>query len=1257
MKEARTMSNMIFPARLNLGDPANVPVTGKPVGEIHSALLKLKLDVKRSDLARKEMGASTVEAVKAFQARAGLPADGRLTQETVAKLNAELAHNFVAQSKTRTQRLQGLIQQVGEQVSPDEIKGRKFGPSTQQALKAIQEKLGLPQDGRITEDVVNKLREASLKIKLSSKTQVAQVQRTLLRALKIAKLKDVPINADELKGRKIGRSTRAAIKAVQTKYGLPPTGELDAATYDRMMSVAVSIPQPVRLLKARTAAELKPLRKTARLNMKSEHVGDVQSALVFLGFRINESEFKNKVFGKSTRDAVVSYQQEHGLAVTGHAAGDTLDSLNREIQRANPDVVAGEFRYRVRGSVRNELWAGIAGAKVEVWEKLITTEGAKLAERSTLASGFFDIPYDPPRETTTKQFKKPYSLVLKAFEPGGDAIGTRVLFNPTQIAWANFTKGDQPYRGVSVFEERVKAVTKAAAIGSIANLVETPQKRQVSQAAQAASLLSEDVMQLVLAYKVAAALNAPELTPQACYAYLAQNLPPNLSGDLIAETKDWTLIDELVNKAVNGLVFMDDEPKAVAFDNAITMNLMPIAVGRQKDAILLALAKLKQQFALENPILVGNSSLKAVLQSSKVAAASYSKVADAFLKHRSFGETFWEDVNARPSEFGGAEALADLKTTIQVGQVTKNFTPMVTVLKQMMADVQDTSMNTPRDLAKLTVDQWVEIIAANGNQVPANTDAALGDPVRTYAATLANTSERLFPDVALVAAVLRSPNHALANVAKVQDLMDKNPDLDLRSSNIDGYVKAKNLVVDNKTLTGARVLQRVNQIAPSATTGRVLVENDIHSSAQIVGMGQEQFIAAVTKDQAVDPRAARTMFRVAEARYANVLQRLTDYRFELHRADPRAIAKHTYTKEELAANFGIPNLETLFGSLDYCACEHCRSVYGPAAYLADVLRFLGVHPSEVQNKSVADLFFARRHDVRKIKLNCKNTDTPLPYVDLVNEILESAVDAPLPSPTFDFQTTKSTAELRAAPENIREAAYDKLRGADFPLTLSFDLWQEQARVFLQHLGVPRWELMEAYQAQHPNSASVPLDSSIAGEFWGMSTHETQLVTTQGDVTEAKQRIFWGFGTSAPLPNNRPVSDFMRRSGLTYQQLLELIYVDWVNPGTDPNPLAIERPEATCDTDLQKVVNITMARLDKIHRFLRLWRHTDWQMWELDLLLRSSRIGNSVLDSTCLARLQMFSQLQKRLKLTVEQGLALFGDINTQDRVRPESPKE
>src|SRR5262249_26091590 len=43
----------------------------------------------------------------------------------------------------------------------------------------------------------------------------------------------------------------------------------------------------------------------------------------------------------------------------------------------------------------------------------------------------------------------------------------------------------------------------------------------------------------------------------------------------------------------------------------------------------------------------------------------------------------------------------------------------------------------------------------------------------------------------------------------------------------------------------------------------------------------------------------------------------------------------------------IPDWTSLFGSLDYCTCEWCASVWGPSAYLTDVLHFMEVRPSPV----------------------------------------------------------------------------------------------------------------------------------------------------------------------------------------------------------------------------------------------------------------------------------------------------------------------
>jgi hypothetical protein len=683
-------------------------------------------------------------------------------------------------------------------------------------------------------------------------------------------------------------------------------------------------------------------------------------------------------------------------------------------------------------------------------------------------------------------------------------------------------------------------------------------------------------------------------------------------------------------------------------------------VGRKKDEILTALAELKQTYALEKPILAGNGSLKSLLQSSGIIDAAHQKtVADTFLKHGAFVSGFWSDLSGLPK-------VEELRTTVNVGHVAKNFTPMVDFLKKKIEDPQDNTINQPSDLAKLTQDQWVAFIKENGESVPPDTDGAeLPDKIQNYAATLMSRSEVLFPAVALAATVSRSDKKPLPHVEGIQALLSDHPDLDFRRTNLDVFVKKNNIPLDTDTLTEARVLQRVHRIAPTAASGQALLDQKIHNSAQIVAMGKGRFTELMTTDPSVDARAARTMFGFAQHQYAQVLQRIADYRFELHRADPRAIVRHTYTPDELQGTdqqvhglllpeelaevlTAVPELETLFGSLDFCDCPHCQSVYGPPAYLADLFRYLDGHNAEEADKMVQDVLFDRRPDLGNIKLNCENTETPIPYVDLVCEILENALSAPDPNPDFDFQTTRPAEELRAFPEHVRGQAYDVLRQADYPINASFHLWQEEARVFLQHLGAPRWELMETFQSRQDDDSVAPTDASIAGEFLSISSYETEIITKTSENTATRQTAYWGFDANSL---EMIVSDFMTRARLDYTQLLELLYVQWINPITDPNRMIIERPDATCDISKQKLTNLTVDRLDRMHRFLRLWRHTGWTMWELDLLIRSGSLGSGQINETTLVNLKHFKQFQQRLGLDAEQTLTLFGGVNTQVRLK------
>jgi hypothetical protein len=185
-----------------------------------------------------------------------------------------------------------------------------------------------------------------------------------------------------------------------------------------------------------------------------------------------------------------------------------------------------------------------------------------------------------------------------------------------------------------------------------------------------------------------------------------------------------------------------------------------------------------------------------------------------------------------------------------------------------------------------------------------------------------------------------------------------------------------------------------------------------------------------------------------------------------------------------------PTMESLFGSMDFCECEHCNSVLSPAAYLVDLLQFVDTesakwasflgewarrHPGQPyqplwtakpdgsarteDERKPYDALIERRPDLPYIPLSCENTNTTLPYIDIVNEILEYYVaNGKLAEQAARDTGGASTAELLAEPQYVIRQAYDKLLEARYPLNLPFDLWVETAREFSNFFDTPLHQL-------------------------------------------------------------------------------------------------------------------------------------------------------------------------------------------------------
>jgi hypothetical protein len=301
--------------------------------------------------------------------------------------------------------------------------------------------------------------------------------------------------------------------------------------------------------------------------------------------------------------------------------------------------------------------------------------------------------------------------------------------------------------------------------------------------------------------------------------------------------------------------------------------------------------------------------------------------------------------------------------------------------------------------------------------------------------------------------------------------------------------------------------------------------------------------------------------------------------------DAREQAKNSIVQQ-------FPTMSTLFGNMDYCQCEDCRSVLSPAAYFVDILEFLNSSPANPAGYTPLDVLIGkdatvigRRPDLGALPLTCENTNTAMPYIDLVNEILEyyiahnNKLDTNL---AYDTGTA-TTAELTAEPENILPQVYtNTLKQAVFPLNLPFDLWIETVRGFLNYFQSPLAQVLDTLRPV--DNLELFTDTNLLpyyraqtlAESLGLSPSEYAVVT---DTDPKRQPLaqhwfeLYGYTSEAnalhgvPDPLNpgeyqiQPLSvaeNLSQLLGISYQDLTNLLKTGFLNPKLYPLIFQFER---------------------------------------------------------------------------------------------------
>jgi len=827
------------------------------------------------------------------------------------------------------------------------------------------------------------------------------------------------------------------------------------------------------------------------------------------------------------------------------------------------------FLYAVSGKVVEENGDAIPNLDVKIYEKRMNSE-VLLETEQTSADGRFLLRYEGPEGSHPDQAL--IDIIVRAYD-GANLVATAgPICNPRHDLTLVLVRDDVPFRGEP---------SATAFRGSIQPLLD---------GLSLADLTAEQVYYLFCK----TGYDESTLATVARSHNLAQTL--GLDADVF-----YGLAHAGFPLSTNSLVGLDADAVEEALLLAIADNAIPKSIEADIPTITAALAAARVERAVPsvNP---ETTTLGAVLTAAASLAAGVPRsFAEEYLAHTGTTEDFWTDLRTNPS-FGDT-VVDTIQFSLQAGMLTASHEPLVKLLNQKRA-LADFASAT--ELAQFSDQDWIDMLAEVVDGNPVSAPAGIpGDSEAERRANYGKAISRMVEDLYPTAHVAYHlpPGSASSDVA---GFVIANPGFSLQRTVIDDFFPtAAGLPAGTGDKEALRQdllkAQRVFSVAPRyGRTAAVstLLDGGITSAKQIQSMGPAAFKSAYATSLGGNA-IAESVFESADKVASTALVVASQIRPEFHFP-----SMNVFT----TPGCGDPDLEAIFGSLDYCECKHCDSVHGPAAYFVEIMNFLRGQPAT--GGVVMDKVVARRPELMHIKLNCENAETPLPTIDMVNEVLERAVLThhqvdPHPDPATWPQTTWSPGDLAAHPEQVYGGVYSTYLSDDaeacFPLGLPFDLSMQEARIYLTHLGVERVALQDAlawFDVDLDQDAVTRVDERL-----GLSPGQAAIVRRTNVNVDLWE--LWGFlSETGWVDQMNEVETFMERSELSFEELQVLLRTDLL---ADVQ-IIYDSPCKLKDAVFRKISDSQVAGLDaglleKLISQLRLGRALGWTCFELDMVMR------------------------------------------------------
>ena len=324
-KTASSSSSSSSTTRLEKGS------TGSDVKDLQTKLKKLGYYDAYVD---GDYGDTTVAAVKAFQKKYNLTADGIAGKETLKKLDSAYKNADsdkdddslrMGDSGSAVKDLQTKLKKLGYY---DGTVDSTFGSGTYAAVKAFQKKYNLTADGVAGSETLKKL-DSAYKNADSDKDDDSLRKGATGSAVKDlqTKLKKLGFYNASIDG-DYGDTTVAAVKAFQKKYNLTADGVAGSETLKKLDTA-------YKNADSNTSTDDDSLRKGAT----GTAVKTLQTNLKKLGFY---TAYVDGSFGSTTESAVKAFQKKYGLTADGVAGSATLKKIESAVASASSGKITTE---------------------------------------------------------------------------------------------------------------------------------------------------------------------------------------------------------------------------------------------------------------------------------------------------------------------------------------------------------------------------------------------------------------------------------------------------------------------------------------------------------------------------------------------------------------------------------------------------------------------------------------------------------------------------------------------------------------------------------------------------------------------------------------------------------------------------------------------------------------------------------------------------------------------------------------------------